>query len=180
MSFPSLLFLPSIDIICGVPTNIAPAAHWWAAGGQPPQGSQPTLIHWVAPRWAARWTSEPTLLYSCPPLSTDFLLHWFCPPTADLKPPLCQSQWHRVGFQSGTTGWIVAAGPQCVNPHHDYQQPASGLLNVVLGGHPCHHYTATRRWEANSKLFVRIRPYKSLAQLAISRSVGLLFHFTRT
>ena len=31
-----------------IPTNIAPAAHWWAARGLLPLDSQPNLTHWVA------------------------------------------------------------------------------------------------------------------------------------
>ena len=44
----SVYKLPSNDI----PTNIAPAAHQRASGGQLP------LSHWVALRWVARWASR--------------------------------------------------------------------------------------------------------------------------
>ena len=123
------------------PTNIASAARQQAIGGQPPNGGQPTLIHWVARRWAARSAAGglPDTGHLCAysfillPTSvlTDVPLHWFWPPTAKFELPLGQFQWHRFGFQPSTTSWIVVAGLLCAEPPHDYQQPTGGPLDVI-------------------------------------------------
>ncbi len=60
-----------------------------------------------------------------------FPLHWFWPPPANLMPPLCLLQWHRVGFQPSSTGWLVEAGLLCANPPHVHQRPAGGPLDVI-------------------------------------------------
>ncbi len=127
------------------PTNIATAAFQRASGGQPPHAGQLNLIHWVAQRWAARWTCRELLeadhlsAYSIvlwpASVPTDFPLHWFWPPTADLKPSLCLLQWHRVGFQLSTTGWILEAGLLCSappSPPNVHQRPAGGLLYIKM------------------------------------------------
>ena len=121
--------------------NIAPVARRQNAGGQPPHGSQLTLIHWVARRWAARWAASRALeaghlwafSFILLPASvpTDVLLCWFLLPTADLKLPLCQLQQHRFSFQPSTTGWIVAAGLLCAEPLYDFQLPTNRPLDVI-------------------------------------------------
>ena len=119
------------------PTNIAPTALQRADGGQPPHGGQPPLIHLVAQRWAAKVglgrAAEGWLPLSLWPASTstDFLLHWFWPTTANIVPPLCLLQQHRVGFQSSITGWIVVAGLLCAESPHVHQRPADRPLDVI-------------------------------------------------
>ncbi len=121
-------------------TNIAPAALQQPSEGQLPHGGQPTLTHQVAQRWAARWASGGSLedshlsAYSfilwpasVPPVVP---LQWCWPPQADLEPPLCLFQWHRVSFQPNTIGWIVVAGLLCANPPHVHQRPSGGPLDV--------------------------------------------------
>ena len=102
----------NILFFSGYPTNIAPATLQWAARGQPPCGSQPTFSHWVAQR------------------SADFMLDWFWSPIANLMPPLCLQQWHRVGFQPSATGWLVEADLLCAEPFHCCQRPTGGPRGV--------------------------------------------------
>ncbi len=85
--------------------------------------------HWHSARLRLA-TSEPTLILLPTSVATDVLLHWFGPPTADLKPPRCWPQWHRVGFQASIAGWIVAAGLLCADPPHNYQLSARRPLNI--------------------------------------------------
>ena len=123
------------------PINTAPVACRRAAGGQPSHGSQLTLIHWVAQRWVSRWATGRPLeaghlwAYSSillpTSVPTDVPLHWLWLPIADVKSPLCQLQWYRVGFEPSTTCWIVEAGLLCAEPPHDYQLPTGGLLDVI-------------------------------------------------
>ena len=65
-------------------------------------------------------------------MPTNFPLHWFWPPTANLIPP-CLLHRHRVSFQPCTTGWIVVAGLFCTNLLHVHQRPAGGPLDVNRG-----------------------------------------------
>ena len=57
MMFCTQLHMSTQGLNTDYPTNIAQVARQRTAGGQPPNGSQLTLIHWVAPRWAARWAA---------------------------------------------------------------------------------------------------------------------------
>ena len=107
------------------PTSIAPLALQRAFGGQPPHGGQLTLYHLVAQRWTVRWASGglleadqlcayPFILWSSS-VPTDFPLHWFWPPTADLMPRICLIQQHIASLKPSTTDWIVVAGLICAN-----------------------------------------------------------------
>ena len=95
------------------------SVYYWAVlhCSQPISGISPTNI--------ARWV---LLLASVP---TDFLLHWFCPPTANLRPPHCRLQWQRVGFQTSTPSLIMAAGLFCAEAPHDYQWPTGRPMDVI-------------------------------------------------
>ena len=133
------------------PTNIASAALQRASEGQPSHGGQPSLGHWVAQRWAARWASggplENSLLgaYSFIPkassVPSDFLLHWFWPPTANLCPhcicsrgtelasmltPIAERPTLQPAKLFVGTGWLVESGLLCAEPLHCYQRPSGG------------------------------------------------------
>ena len=126
------------------------------SGGQPPHCGQPALIHWVAQRCAARWASGRLLgashlwaycFISWPSsVPTDFLLHWFWLPTANLMPPLCLLQRHRVIYQPSTTGWIVEAGLLFAEPDHVHQRPSPQIAiwhwANIANGHQCQHWFA--------------------------------------
>ncbi len=133
-------------------TSGPPAGHqWlvtpgWQADSHPLGGSGS-----VCKAGHLQATTEPILLSSCPPLCLlMFQFTGFGGPTADLKLPLCQSQWHRVGFWPQMACWIVAASHLCAEHPHNYQWPAGGPLVVIrwpplpplyrhlpLGGRPC-------------------------------------------